>query len=398
MLLPLYLILCDINSDFLFPFNIGGIGFVQLFQILIILLIINSYKKINNIQFDSYKKVAINYIIISLLFNLYYYFKIHGVMLNDFEYSTIIIRLFKHSMLLIVFVIISNRANSYRFYNLIERYFILFGVFYSISTLLYYPLLNAGIDISFSTVAEGRNYGLFAKGDSNSLSAIFVMILGYFFAKYESGYRIRKLYVFTIVFILLGIIQTGSRGGFLSLLLMVLYFYSNNYRSKNIGKFFIMTIFIFSFIYFFGESLIDRTMMKTYEFQRSHSYDQTRFLGANIRFYKWSLYIEDLIANPKYFIAGIFETRPSWLRFQSHNVFIQLIYYGGLTFFIPYFINFINILRIKKTKNMGSYSLKYILIPYFVMLMELNTWFYFIIPFFIIHSYGYINEDRNKIS
>lgn len=392
-------LLFDANINFLFPDQLFGlINYLEFLEILVLMLLMRSKYQLNvGSNFKKHKKVFLWYLIISLAFNIFSFYKYSFVLASEDDINTIIRRTLKFIILIYFFVEYLKRSSNKRFFDVVENVFVYFGIFYGFSTLIYYPLLNVGIDISFSKVALGRNYGVFASGDSNVLSATFGIVFGYFLANIEKG-RVKKKFIISMIFIFIGIIETGSRGGFLGLILMIPFFVFNNYNKKIIRKilpyvFLAMIVFVL-----FGSKLIMRTLMKTEEFEAKRSYDQTKYYGANIRIFKWIVYYEDLKDNPDYFIAGINQERSKWIQFQSHNMFIQLIYYGGLLFFIPYILNFIQIVRLRPPPNPGSYSLKYAIIPYFIMLMELNEWFYFMFALMIIHSAGYIPSNEQRIN
>jgi hypothetical protein len=390
LLLILFIVLFNANFDAIFGTTklFDLLKLVEVIEILILGLIIKTKNYYPDVLFKRYVNVTLLYLIVSFAFDIMYYYKGHILFDDGGSYSIIIKRCFKYIIIVLVFIKVSKYFTIKRFHQSIDKAIIIFSCLYSIANIIYIPLLNIGIDLAYTDDGDNRTVGIYVPGDSNTISAVLVMCLGYIIAKVERYGMEKKYYVISAI-IILGLIETGSRGGFLGLLgVGAWYLFKNRSRINNLFQ--IVTIFIlFATIFLnFGDKLLDRFQDDNVSYA-DYDYDPTKYGGANIRFYKWINYMEDIIDNPDYLIVGNTRPKPGHFTYNVHNVFILILYHGGLLFFILYSLSIAKIFLLRKSKNPGSYSLIYLLIPFFIMIVELNDFFYFILPVFILHSYGY---------
>jgi hypothetical protein len=397
-LLIIFLILYHTNLGFIFSENseiFGLISFAEFACMLTILLLRSSVPKIKqDTLHKKYTNITLFYIIISALFGILYYYKFHVLLGDEGDYYTIFRRLLKSSLYIFFFITFFQRQNSKSNYDLIDKFVVIFAVFFGASTIVYYPLMEMGVDITYSQRGVDRTPGLFAAGGINTLSAVLGMCFGYFLAQIQNG-KIEKKYFIAMVFVVVGIINTGSRAGLLGLgSIIFLYFIRN--RTKNFFPSLIMLGIVGFVLYEYGGPIFDRVFQRSQQFHNPGSEFTNKYFGANVRFYKWIVYYDEMKKNPIMFFAGTFQQRATFIYYNVHNVFILLLYYGGLLFTIPYLINFFKILTLRKSKRKGSFSLIYILIPYIALLMTINDWFYFILPIFIMQSYGYIENNKEQ--
>ena len=397
VLLLLFIVLFNSNLDFIFGDKgefLGIVNFVEVIEIFLLLLL---YKKISvrrDKQLKTYNNIVLLYIVISFVFNIYYYYKVHLMLWDDGSYYTIIRRFLKFSLLIYLFVLLAKNFNRKEIYRVVDKAIVIFAIFYSFSSIIYFSLYNIGIDMARTFDSDTRTSGIFVGGDSNHLAATLSMCFGYFMAQIEKK-RYKKSYYLAAAFIVFGIIETGSRGGMLGFAGVLLLFLFRNRNIKNYGIVLILLISTSIILYYWGDRLIDRFFHeKTYN--PNLDYDPNKYGGANLRFYKWGVYVQELIKNPNYLWLGATEPRPFWIYYNVHNVFLVMLYYGGFIFFTLYSFIILKIFTIRKSNKPGAFNLLYVLIPFFIMLMELNDWFYFILPIMILQSYGYFESSPNK--
>ena len=215
---------------------------------------------------------------------------------------------------------------------------------------MYFPLQSIGIDMAYTSDGASRTAGIFVGGDANTISAVLGMCFGYIMAQIEKK-RMRWNYYIALVFIILGIIQTGSRGGLLGIVgIFGLFFFRNKSSLRSIGLFSVIFLIVSSIIYFYGDNLIARFGSNN-EYSANLDYDPNKYGGANIRFYKWGMYLDELKNNPDFLVIGNTRPKSNWIRFNVHNVFLVMLYYGGVIFFILYSIAILKIFRIKKSNQ-----------------------------------------------
>jgi hypothetical protein len=397
-LLLLYFVLYNSNLEIVFGQHGQFFGLFSLVEVLAFLLILFLSKK-HTVESDDllkkYVNIALYYIIISYSFDLLYYYKGNIMMGGDGSYFIVIKRLMKYTIFMYLFVLISRNYNRLSVYTLIDKAIIIFAIYYSLANILYFPLLSIGIDIAYTNDGATRTSGIFIGGDANTVASVLGMCFGYIVAQIEKK-RANIIYYIAIVFIVFGIIETGSRGGLLGLAaILLLYLYLNKSNFQGLLVSIVTSMMIIAIIVNYGDNVLGRFVQHNVN-TANMDFDPTKYGGANIRFYKWVIYLKEIASNPDYIFIGNLRPRPAWIRFNAHNVFIIMLYYGGILFFSLYSYVILKMLTIKQSKRPGSYRLVYVLIPFLIMIMELNDWYYFILPFFVMHSYGYIETNKHE--
>lgn len=389
----LFPILYHFNLNYFFSLGAQFLGFIDLVEINAILMIIivqkNFKKTKSNINLRKYQKAAIFYILICILFEIFYAIKLPLVVSRyEADYFGIIRRSLRNIMYIYAFVTLIKRMNNKTIIKILDNSFVTFAIIFSVSTMITKSLYLAGIEIGIGAAFGAgsdlvvRTVGFFGAGDENVLASLLAMLFGYFLANIEKK-RSKKSYYIAMALIVFGIINTGSRGGLIGLVIIILLFLAKNRTRVWNAK--ILILLITSLVlFYFGDMLINRLLLRTADLYG----ENPQYYGLYGRIFKWEAYMVDIIKHPSYLIAGDYLARPSWFRFSPHNVFILVLYYGGLLFFIPFVKSFIAFFRLKNYQNPLSFSAIYILIPLFVMYMELNTIFYFSLPILIMMSYG----------
>ena len=156
-----------------------------------------------------------------------YYYKVHILFDGDGSYSIIVKRFFKYIIIALVFIKVSKYFTIKRFHQSIDKAIIFFSCFYSIANIIYFPLLSIGIDLAYTFDGDNRTVGVYVPGDANTISAVLGMCFGYFVAKFDK-YGLKKRHYIVIALIILGMIETGSRGGLIGIVgVGAIYFFKN---------------------------------------------------------------------------------------------------------------------------------------------------------------------------
>lgn len=360
-------------------------------MIFISILLRNNVKKNNSDKLNKrYIKAALFYVAVCLTINIFLLSKSNIMFTDTFNLFNILTRSLRFGLYYFTLSTIFQRINSEEMINIFEVSLIVFVMFFSISTILYRPLQEIGIELSRVADRGGRTAGIFHANEiffANTLA----MIFGYFVGRLEYV-KLSTIHVTTLVLILIGIINSGSRGGFLSIVLILAFFFIKK-RRKKFRVILFLIILVFIVFNYFGEPLLDRVFQVSDEFRGNYTEVTNKYGGLNVRFYKWVNYLNLLKENPVYLILGNRHKIP--FHYNPHNVFIFILFYGGLVPFF-YFANSIRrLITLKKSSNPRSIRTLYILIPAVVMIMELNQWFYFMLPLLIMMSYGYNESELN---
>lgn len=394
LLLFTFPILAYLNLDELLTIDAQLFGVLNLFELNSILLAIVMYNYVPtygnvNPNYQKYYKVAIIYFLYCFLFEINYSFRIHISRGTDIDYASIIRRFLRYCVYFVTFIIVLKRINNKKALEVLDRSIIVFCIFFALSTLLYNTEVG-GIRNEINISQVGRNSGLFLGGDENFLASILGMFFGYIIANIERN-RIKRTYYIAIIFIIFGIITTGSRGGLIGIIAIFTLYLLRNPGNKILTT---LTIGIGSalLIFFIGDNLIDRLLLQSNDLYNTES---AKYYGLYGRIYKWIAYIQDIIDNPTYLILGTYGQRPYWWGWSPHNVFIKVIYFGGLLFLFPLIKILTQLFYLPKSNNNRAFSLVYVLIPFIGMYMELNNVFYFILPILVMMSYGYSNTNMS---
>lgn len=372
--------------------NTELLGLLDLTDITMICL---SFLLIQNVRVNTsdkllskYKKAVMFYIILCLLINVFLLWKRHFIIENTYDLLNMITRSLKFSLYTFTLYAIFQRINSRGMLKTSETALIVFVFVFTISAMLYKPLLSMGIDIGVRMGNEDiRNAGIFNNNEivfANTLG----MIFGYFIGKLEHT-KFKLIHIIIILLILIGIIFSASRGGFIGILLIFVLFLIRK-RTSKIGVSLLLLIFSILVLYFGGDILLDRLLMRSLEFEGSYTDITNKYGGLNVRIFKWVNYINELIKNPSYLFFGTNEETPFY--YNPHNVLIFILFFGGIIPFICYLVSMGKLFFLSRSRNQESFNKLYILIPFGIMVMELNQWFYFMLPILIMMSYGYKKE------
>lgn len=244
-------------------------------------------------------------------------------------------------------------------------------------------------EFSVAEVESGvtRAMGFYnAGGDTNSTAGFFLIAFGYYLAQYE---HVKKLKVFLIVFgiTILGLFLTASRTGFISLVLMMLLFFSRNYKSKSAAK--LMSFGLLFVILSF--SIIMKTVQRFYAESAYEALDKNN-VGRLGYYY---IYGEYFIENPETMIAG-YTDNPIWYKRPPHNFFVLMLYNVGIIFPGLFLFYLFRIVRNGRKSSKHLYLI-YMVIPLFLTLSTINSEGSGIYFWLFVSSVPFFHKGRDQI-
>lgn len=389
----LVILLYNFNFQSVFSTDAELFGIIDIVELIAIIVLILIYYKYPKVIHDKLNKKYIQAISLYLL--LYYLFSFYVIWKNEFIiYSSqdvypLFRRGIRYLLYFSMFFVLIRRATIRKIYHILDISIISFAIFYSIST--FFSSLFVDLSIlkhNYDIWQLGRTTGLFV-GDENYFGANLGMVFGYIVGRIEKE-EVKKIYYFTLAVIILAIANTGSRGALLGIVIILIYFLvRNKNKRKLMSKGLLLILLLIILLGFAGQMILQRLFLK------SEDTSQLGMYGAESRFVKLLIYANDLSKNQLYFLTG--NTKPAPIFRNTHNAFMNHLYFGGLLFFIM--LVFVNLKMFTlKSINPGSYNLWYVLIPYFVMLLDVDYSFYFILPLLVIMSYGYKETDITKMN
>jgi len=270
--------------------------------------------------------------------------------------------------------------NGEKYYNAIFNSIFSIIIFYGITLILSPILLEIGYrsDIEEQILYSFVRYdGFMGSADSNSISSIFALLLGFVFSISEK-IRIKRTYIFiSIIIATMVIALTVSRTGLL-LYGFVLLFYA--IRNISISKIYIIAISLVILPVIFQNSLT--------RFDKSVKGQASAFLGN--RGSKWIYYIDFLSEEPMSFIRGSSREiiMPVGYYRAAHNLYVQIIYENGIIVLLFFIFQLYGVYKYRKKTYMNVY---YILIPLMANIFTVSdsgSILYFIMAYSIFISIG----------
>ena len=351
----LYPILFHLNLDYLFGIDTQLFGIIDMAELNAILMLILLANQITTVRFDNrlkyYQRTAMTYIIICMLFDLFYSVRIPFISdMHFLDQGGIYRRTLRQSMYALAFFILIKRMNQKNILEALNYSFVVFAIFFSAATLFVKSVEQTEFSISMSTITTDRTIGIFRGGDENVLASLLSMIFGYFLANLENNRR-HYIYYIAMFFILIGLINTGSRGGLLSLFVVMILFVFRNPTDSLFEKAFIFIIVGVS-LFTLGDMIIGRLLLQTSDLYGKES---ARYYGLYSRLFKWFAYMTDFFSDWNNIWVGKLSSKPSWMRYSPHNVFIKILYFGGVAFLIPFLLNIRSLFKLDNSQNLRLY-------------------------------------------
>jgi len=201
----------------------------------------------------------------------------------------------------------------------------------------------------FNKLSFIRNYGFFGS-DSNSLGVYYNLMLA--FVIYNLDHAIvKKNHVLFTIFLFFAVLTTGSRMAFLTAILIILYFYIFS-PQKNIPYIlFILLIFVSLYSLGYMDFIFDR-------FTSTNQLNEISFNNELSRTTRWVNFLNYSYSSigrlffgydTKFFAFGYGGFR------EPHNIFISILYYGGLfnlTFILfAFFSLFVSLIKSKEYRD-----------------------------------------------
>lgn len=382
-----------ISTDYKIFSMIGPSEIIYGFSLLVLLSISSSMK---GKKLNKYQKLSISFVYFLFFLKIYILIKDSYFDLSDqrtsgaFYIFKISVRyfLYYYSLILLIKIIYLEEIFDYVFVGM--KYCIVTIPISMIFTKAL-VLMGAGI-VVYGDKTEGilsgeydRYIGFYgAGGDENSVGIFLVAAFGFLLALYEKTGDVKK-YIIFMGFAVLGVLLSGSRTSFLALISIILIFLITNKSGS--AKFYILIACVI-FYFIFNEQL-NSVIERFFDPSAKKAIDSKESGG---RVGKWVYYTDWILNNPTTLFLG--NQKKISLDRAPHNYFIWIIYHVGL---IPFFIFLRLLFKLIKntTKTMKPNSLKnvYYIIPFFFVIMTVNSfgssiylWIYFPIGAYFVYS------------
>lgn len=372
-------------------YNMGGLfGVQQISAIVGLLFLVSGTNLANGInytkkRFNLFKFPLYFLIFLALYTNVKnYYFEIFNITISAVFFRSVNIYLINITLILVL----KKFINSSDFWKRAVNFCF---VFFALSTFFSENLANSG----FYTIAEEtefesvkRLYGFYGNGDSNTMAGVAAIFIGYLLHKTEISNLSTFNSIFIIILGVLGFAVIGiaaSRTALISVLAISAFFlirllFSSNSKGKNVFLFIFIMLFSIPFLGFVFNRLITQSEDQVYEVE-----DTSNRIG------KWVYYLNYFSENPiTYLIGAKDELGVGWdNKFHvAHNLFVQLVYNGGIFFLIGFIIWIIHLIKFGLR---SGHSFFYISLPFFLCIMTLSD--IGVLYFFLIATIAFLSEN-----
>lgn len=331
-------------------------------------------KKANYKEFNKYQKIAIKFIYFLFFIKCFVLIKdiVLGLEKDTDKQSFLYVfkNVFRYFLYYYSLVLLIKNIAYEKLYKDVIVGMQWSIVFLVISMLFSKELILLGADIAKKELflknlgVNTRFVGFYgAGGDENSAGVFLSSFFGFMLALIEKTKNTKRYIVF-LGFAVLGVLLTGSRTSFISLLLVILLFLLLN-NSGSLKSALFVAIFLFCII--FSEKLqlvIDRFFDESAK--KAIDSDQMGRVG------KWIYYLGWIFDNMETLIIGNQKDIP--YNRAPHNYFIYLLYHSGI-FVLLYFVKlFVSLLKMMSIK-MKKYDLRiiYFVIPFPLLIMTVNS-------------------------
>lgn len=306
----------------------------------IILFFLNLKKNDNFRHLSKLKKTLIRFLIFLYLSDLLLSFRQFLL----FNAPMITWKVFLKSTIdTLAIIFLAMKIDKFRNIRYVEYGIVLGILFLSLQSFFSNNLVSW---TQFMPETIGRTQGA-VKIDLNEFCCVLVVGLSFYVLK-SGKYRKKNITSFFYIgIVLIAVLLTGSRTGFiLSSMIVLQLFFTMDFKSKynllNLTTFFLLFLPMLYFFYkIFGDTVTNRLFSEK--------------LTENIRVHRWKEYIQFLLYHPSYIIIGTLEKISGRLSKgrAAHNLYIQCIYDWGiiyLFFYLNFFYKFIKISITTKSK------------------------------------------------
>ena len=219
-----------------------------------------------------------------------------------------------------------------------------------------------------------------------------VVGFGYFLAIIEKK---NKVNIFLILFIIIcAIMVSGSRSGFVTLMLIIISFLFRQLYKKRLQEF-ILVIFSILIAYFLFGTTLERRLFNL-ESELGENIDQYNRIKYQLIYFNEIINNKSLLINGYWDKTQLYKSTGRWRN--PHNQYMGMVFWGG----IPYLISFLVILLkiIKMDQNLrasnSGISILYSFIGFCIMYALNPNDFIMYFPLILILSYDYLLFPKNK--
>lgn len=288
----------------------------------------------------------------------------NGYIYNNMDWGTQLKRLAKSLIYLYATVLIIKHMHDERTLNALDL-----GLFFGViiaSSSMFFPdfYSNFGFDLHEGT-REGASGNLlrltgFLGLNANDAARVFNMVIGYVLAKNEKRDRFSVRHIVMLLLSTVAIMITASRTGIIILIIISILYILRT--TSNVRVAITKTLLII------GGGLIIFNLFGGYMEERIQGYytGESDTLTARISY--WHMFMNDIIKNPRYLIAG--NTGPPPYSRDVHNTYIQYLYFTGALVLIVVLNHLWRIFRLRFYYKKNDFYFN----PIYILLTLIIAW------------------------
>jgi len=332
--LVLYLIMLTSNGilerdTYLF----GMIGILQVVNVFSLIILLFVYKK-PGVHVPKPVKLFLSVWIFLFLYINYTKFK--DLYFGNTDLQSSVVFFLNSALIWSVLILIVLKVPYKRFLFFKSMSAIL--LFQIISCILSVQLNSLGYYVNIVDADMVRPSGFIGNGDANTLSCVCAMGFAYFL--YLSTFQQSKLYSYLFVFLsLVGVAFTGSRTGFILLMLVIFVFMIQRREIKKLPYRLILIVVAAILLFPLLEPTLERVQLIKEE-------QLTTKKASSNRVGKWMAYYQYIDRNPIIYLVG--SSDQLLLNNQkraAHNFYIQTVFNAGIFFLIGFIFLFYKTMR-----------------------------------------------------
>ena len=327
LVLILFLVLMTTNN--IIPKESFLFGFIGVQQVLAVIcfLILKTRKNTSTKLYSPGLLLSNKFLWFILFYVIYTAFKNVYFNLFDTNINILISRIINYSFLSYIIYLIFNKTRQNKLISF--RAILSSIVFLGTTSIISNYLIPFGYYISIEGDALDRYNGFIGNGDANTLALAMVIGFAVILNKIAvSGWNFYLFIPTLISIVTIGL--SGSRSGFLLLIITIIIFLTQMKGKKIVNGFFLFLVLTLFSIPIF-ETNINRL--------ENAGSEQTNVSVTSNRVGKWILYTNYFINNPKsLFFGADKEIEVGWNGsfLVAHNIYLQIIYNAGIIFLIYY--------------------------------------------------------------
>jgi hypothetical protein len=306
--------------------------------ILIIIIILNGWKKYHPSEVTEYYKFLFWWMII-FMYIIPYYINIKdeilGISLEHIQTYQVV----RDISFIIALAYTFNQLADPKKYNVI--FSALMGGYFLAGLSTFAPDIIGHLGLNGSNIFSiyERSSGLLFL-NPNGAGGYFAFCLGITLAIIKYYQNVKKInYLLIIVCIVLfgGVLGTGSRTGLICSMLVVAFFLADiRILEIHFNKYILIIFILFGmyYMYLLYGQLSQNRMIEAVETQGG---------SLQSRFTHWQVYLSELKEHPNYILLG--NRTPINYEYNVHNHYLYLLYSAGILSFILYILFYIKLLK-----------------------------------------------------